>query len=91
MNVSQAIISDSYHGSVFSIIFNKLFISFLNYGRGCQRFVSLKDTFNLHNRIIDSRNSTTNLSLLLEPLVINQTKLSELKAISINFLRKILD
>ena len=91
MNISQAVISDSYHGSVFSIIFNKPFISFINYGRGGQRFVSLKDTFNLHNRIIDSRNSTTNLSLLLEPLVINQTKLSELKAISINFLRKILD
>ena len=88
MNVSQAVISDSYHGSVFSIIFNKPFISFINYGRGGQRFVSLKDTFNLHNRIIDSRNSTANLSLLLEPLVINQTRLSELKAISINFLKK---
>ena len=88
MNISQAVISDSFHGSIFSIIFNKPFISFINYGRGGQRFVSLKDTFNLNNRIIDSKNSNPNLNLLLEPLNINNTRLEELKNISINFLKK---
>ena len=88
INISQAVICDSYHGSVFSIMFNKPFISFINYGRGGQRFASLNETFLLSNRIIDSRNSTVNISLLLEPLVINQTRLNELKNISINFLEK---
>ena len=88
MNVSQAVISDSYHGTVFSIIFNKPFIAFINYRRGGQRFVSLKETFNLNDRIIDSDNLVANLSLLLEPININQTKLSELKKTSINFLKK---
>ena len=88
MNISQAVISDSFHGSIFSIIFNRPFISFINYDRGGQRFVSLKNTFNLDNRIIDSKNSTPNLNLLLEPLNINHTRLEELKNISINFLKK---
>jgi len=88
MNISQAVISDSFHGSIFSIIFNKPFISFINYGRGGQRFVSLRDTFNLSNRIIDSENSNPDINLLIEPLNINQTRLKELKNISINFLKK---
>ena len=88
MNNSQAVITDSYHGTVFSIIFNKPFLSFINYGRGGIRFVSLKETFNLNNRIINSSNSRANLSLLLEPLNINETRLNELKNISINFLKK---
>ena len=88
MNISQAVITDSYHGSVFSIIFNKPFISFINYRRGGQRFVSLKDTFNLNDRIIDFKNSRLNINLLTEPLNINQTRLEELKNISFNFLKK---
>ena len=88
MNISQAVITDSYHGTIFSIIFNRPFISFVNERRGAQRFISLKNTFNLNNRIINQTNSEANISLLIEPLNINQTKLNELKNISINFLKK---
>ena len=89
MNMSNAVITDSYHGTVFSIIFNKSFISYVNINRGKGRFDSLIETFNLSNRILYSINFTNaNISLLLEPLKINQTLLNELKILSINFLKK---
>ena len=52
INISQAIITDSFHGTVFSIIFKKPFITFINSSRGSSRFFSLIETFNLKNRII---------------------------------------
>ena len=48
----EAVITDSFHGTVFSIIFKKPFISFINKVRGKARFESLKEVFNLDNRII---------------------------------------
>ena len=47
------VITDSFHGTVFSIIFRKPFISIVNRKRGNDRFVSLLSKFNLTNRIID--------------------------------------
>lgn len=89
MNISKAVLTDSYHGTVFSIIFNKPFISYVNINRGKGRFDSLIDTFNLYNRIKYPRNfKNANISLLLEPLEINQTLLNKLKISSINFLKK---
>ena len=52
INASQAVITDSFHGTVFSIIFNKPFISYINSMRGRARFYSLNETFNLNKRII---------------------------------------
>ena len=89
INISQGIITDSYHGTVFSIIFNKPFISYVNVNRGKSRFDSLKETFNLRDRIITPKvNEKADVNLLLEPLNINQTLLNELKINSINFLKK---
>lgn len=89
INISSAVITDSYHGTVFSIIFNKSFISYVNINRGKDRFDSLIDTFNLSNRILHPINFTNvNISLLFEPLKINHTLLNELKYLSINFLKK---
>ncbi len=50
------VITDSFHGSVFSIIFNKPFISIGNKARGLSRFNSLLSIFNLENRLIDLDN-----------------------------------
>jgi polysaccharide pyruvyl transferase WcaK-like protein len=54
--VQQAnfVITDSFHGTVFSIIFNKPFISIANKGRGETRFTSLLKLFNLEDRLINS-------------------------------------
>ena len=90
MNNSQAVITDSFHGTVFSIIFNKPFITFLNKARGKGRFDSLKEVFGLEKRIIDPFNfsSFTKINLLSEPLNINQTLINEFKIFSINYLKK---
>ena len=89
MNISQAVITDSYHGTVFSIIFNKPFISYINTQRGRSRFESLSETFNLVDRIIYQIESINKgYKLLLEPLNINRTLFNELKNSSLNFLKK---
>ncbi|MFR9545219.1 MAG: polysaccharide pyruvyl transferase family protein [Rikenellaceae bacterium] len=49
---AQFVITDSFHGTVFAIIFNKPFLSIVNKNRGASRFYSLLKIFNLENRII---------------------------------------
>ena len=46
------VITDSFHGTSFSIIFNKPFISITNYKRGAVRFSELLEKFGLLNRLI---------------------------------------
>ena len=92
MNYCQAIITDSFHGTVFSIIFNKPFLAFSNHGRGKARFDSLKELFSLDNRIIEpSSFSNVNINLLIEPLKIDQSKFNEMKKFSLNYLKRNLD
>jgi len=89
INISSAVITDSFHGTLFSIIFNKPFISFINTFRGRDRFFSLIKTFNLKNRIIfPNKTIEPNYSLLTKPLNLNRTLLNYLKNVSINYLKK---
>ena len=83
---SKAVITDSFHGTIFSIIFNKPFISFVYKERGKERFNSLKELFNLNNRIYNYDDSP-DIHLLETPLNINQKFLKSLKKKSINFLK----
>lgn len=53
-NKADFIITDSFHGTVFSIIFNKNFVVIGNKNRGLDRFVSLLELFNLKDRMIFS-------------------------------------
>ena len=48
------IVTDSFHGTVFSIIFNKPFAIYMNVRRGIERFDTLLSTFNLSDRIVSS-------------------------------------
>lgn len=50
---AEFVITDSFHGCVFSIIFNKPFIALGNHGRGQSRFDSLLRLFNLQSRLIN--------------------------------------
>lgn len=56
---SKYIVTDSFHGTVFSIIFNKPFISIANNARGSTRFLSLLKIFNLESRLVTSLNDIT--------------------------------
>ena len=49
---AEYVVTDSFHGSVFAIIFNKPFITIGNKGRGLTRFNSLFRFFKLEDRLI---------------------------------------
>lgn len=51
---SKFVFTDSFHGTVFSIIFNRPFIVFRNSYRGNARIESLLHLFGLENRLVDS-------------------------------------
>ncbi len=51
---AEFVITDSFHGTVFSIIFNKPFISIDNKSRGLTRFESLLKLFQLEDRLVFS-------------------------------------
>jgi hypothetical protein len=51
---SEYVITDSFHGVVFSIIFNKEFFVLKNTKRGLTRIESLLEMFEIKNRIINS-------------------------------------
>ncbi|TDD77020.1 polysaccharide pyruvyl transferase family protein [Flavobacterium caseinilyticum] len=81
------IVTDSFHGTVFSIIFNKPFITIGNKGRGLSRFQSLLSLFNLENRLVIDCNNVP-VSLLEEQIDFNKVNeiLNIQKAKSIQYL-----
>lgn len=54
------IITDSFHGTCFSIIFNKQFISIRNHGRGATRFDSILGKTGLKSRMIEKEETSKN-------------------------------
>lgn len=54
---AEYVVTDSFHGVVFSIIFNKPFIAIGNAQRGLARFLSLLSQFGLEDRLITERGS----------------------------------
>ena len=87
---SKGVITDSFHGTVFSIIFQKPFITLINVKGGEERFNSLKDIFNIENRIYDIK-SEPDISLLEEPLILKLNLFNKLKKQSIWFIKKNLE
>lgn len=49
---AEFVLTDSFHGCVFSIIFRKQFLAIGNKERGLSRFLSLLTLFSLRNRLI---------------------------------------
>lgn len=82
---AKMVITDSFHGTVFSIIYNKEFYTIANQSRGGSRFSSLLSQLSLTDRIFDS---ISNLSIKddIDWSIINN-KLSSLKDKSIDFLK----
>ena len=83
---SKAVITNSFHGTVFSIIFNKPFISFIFKNSPKERLYTLKSIFNFEDRIIEY-NEDPDINLLKTPLNINKTFMELMKNKSINFLK----
>ena len=49
------VLTDSFHGCVFSIIMGKPFVAIANSKRGCSRFISLLKMFDMENHLIFSK------------------------------------
>ena len=81
----KAVVTNSYHGTLFSIIFRKPFVSFI-YGENDERFNSLKEIFKIENRIM-KYNNIPDINLLTTPLNIDQDLIESLKAKSISYLK----
>ena len=91
-NICKSIITDSFHGTVFSIIFNKSFVAFINKSRGSARFDSLGKIFNIENRLIYPKEfEMKDLDYFTRGLIINKTNFFFLKEKSIKFLKKHLE
>lgn len=82
------VITDSFHGTAFSIIYNKVFYSIVNKSRGVSRFESILSDFGLSERLLDSER----LEIPHESHQINwdavNNKRKCLKEESISFLRE---
>ena len=66
---ASMVVTDSFHGCVFSILFRKPFIAIGNAERGMARFTSLLHTFGLENRLIHSwKEYLERVDELLEPI-----------------------
>ena len=86
---AEYVICDSFHGAVFSIIFNKPFIVIANPQRGLSRFSSLLKLYGLENRIIsDVENSITVIDNNIDWENINMTR-NSLKEEAYLFLQQI--
>lgn len=84
---SKAVITNSFHGILFSIIFKKPFVAFNPEERGNERFNTLKDVYGLKKRIV-SKNNQPSISLLTDPFDVDMKIFNELKEKSINYLKK---
>lgn len=87
-NKAKYIITDSYHGSVFSLIFNKPFICLRNKNRGNDRFDDLCLRFDIDNRFIENFNEMDLTLLNKNPDCLEQIR--RYRKDSLDFLTKAL-
>jgi hypothetical protein len=87
---AQFIVTDSFHGTLFSILFNKPFLTIGNPGRGMARFSSILKTFQLENRLVNTFDPCQLNQILASPIPwnpINQT-LAQKREESFRFLNQ---
>ena len=88
------VITDSYHGVIFSIIFNKPFLAISNEWRGTARLTSLLRVLNLEDRLINVNSNNINCDICLNK-IIDYESISEIlqkeKIKSINFINSNLE
>ena len=88
------VVTDSFHGCVFSIINRKPFIAIVNHSRGADRFVSMLSQLGLEGRMVnDYEEFNARCSELMAPIDYSEvySKLQELKTRSLGYLSGILE
>lgn len=84
---AEYIITDSFHGTIFSLLFEKKFFTFINHSRGKERFYTLDKMFDISCRFINSESTALKETVDLDYSIINK-KLADYREIGNNFLRK---
>ena len=74
------VVTDSFHGTVFSLIFKIPFITIVNNRRGIDRFTSLLNYFKLENRLVSSHNKVQINELIETPIDFNSVEIIMRKA-----------
>lgn len=67
-NNSKAVFTDSFHGTIFSIIFKKPFITLRNVDRGGTRFTSLLEPIQLNDRLFETPKCINQKSFLFDKI-----------------------
>lgn len=86
---AEFVITDSFHGTVFSILFNKPFIAIINKKRGASRFSSLLKMFDMEYRAIDVEESVDFLKISNQKIDFEKVNaiIEEQKALAFDFLK----
>lgn len=81
------VVTDSFHGTVFSIIFNKPFVTILNKNRGADRFTSLLGYLGLQYRLVTTvEEAEAVIDKVIDYNTVN-SQLNKLKDASITFIQ----
>lgn len=83
---AEFVVTDSFHGTIFSILFNKPFFAIGNPGRGMARFHSLLNIFGLQDRLCEAGQEFADVAKEIDWEKVNGMR-EELKAYSLDFLR----
>ena len=83
----NAVLTNSFHGTIFSIIFNKPFLTIYDSSNAKERFNWVRDLFGVNDRLVENEQKP-DIYQLLKPLNINKNLLNKFKLQSINFLKK---
>lgn len=86
LNRARFVVTDSFHGTCMSIIFNKPFVVIGNKERGYERFNSLLTLLGLKNRLIESYNDVIDSLFNQLPTGIIDEVLHQKREESLNFL-----
>lgn len=85
---AKYVVTDSFHGSVFSILFNKQFVALGNMSRGQTRFENLFSMFALSNRLVSSTDeATSSLQKKINYEVVNDM-IAQSRVVASVFLKK---
>lgn len=89
-NKASFVVTDSFHGTAFSIIFEKQFIAIGNKKRGLSRFTTLLGELNLKNRLITNIESENSTKKLIDYTQVNKLLDSKI-AEGVSYLNKFLN
>lgn len=85
------VLTDSFHGTVFSILFRKNFVVLINEERGSDRFLTLLKSLDLENRIFSNEKNLEEFVKSEINYDLVEEKLSILRSKSISFLKESLN